>query len=317
MAESGAAAGAGFSDRDRGSIRRRDRNRPGHAENPAPSGCRVRHCAGTTIPAPPRAPHNGATGLPRGARCGLFFRLRGRPPARHRRGRSPFNQPTRDHADGATLGRRDAKASQRPRRPAMRAWSRGRGSNQDRGRIRICGRWNQPASVHHHRRRDAGATNIAAPFVAPTSRGTGILPALHSPTGRESVATKSDTRRSNASPILNCDGLASFAIFAVKLRCCDGATLSRSVGDEREVLPAQPLLVEHRQPSRTSAGTSSSLVRSHNRVDQGLLTEVIGPAHRHRRSRPCRAHRSRRRRRWGCCPRARPRHGDPRPETRP
>ncbi len=31
-------------------------------------------------------------------------------------------------------------------------------------------RWNQPASVHHHRRRDAGATSIAAPFVAPPSR---------------------------------------------------------------------------------------------------------------------------------------------------
>ncbi len=74
-------------------------------------------------PAPPRAPHNGATGLPRGARCGLLSRPRGRPPARHRRGRSPLNQPTSDHADGATLGRRDAKASRRPRRPVLRAWS--------------------------------------------------------------------------------------------------------------------------------------------------------------------------------------------------
>ncbi len=33
----------------------------------------------------------------------------------------PSNQPTSDHADGATLGRRDAKASQRPRRSVMRA----------------------------------------------------------------------------------------------------------------------------------------------------------------------------------------------------
>jgi hypothetical protein len=48
------------------------------------------------------------TGLPRGARCGLLSRRRGRPPACHRRGRSPHNQPTSDHADGATLGRRDA-----------------------------------------------------------------------------------------------------------------------------------------------------------------------------------------------------------------
>jgi len=45
---------------------------------------------------------------------------RGRPPACHRRGRSPLNQPTRDHADGATLGRWDARASQRPRRPGTR-----------------------------------------------------------------------------------------------------------------------------------------------------------------------------------------------------
>ncbi len=66
------------------------------------------------------APHKVHAGLPRGARCGLFSRLRSRPPARHRRGRSPLNQPTRDHADGATLGRRDANASQRPRRPVSK-----------------------------------------------------------------------------------------------------------------------------------------------------------------------------------------------------
>ncbi len=63
------------------------------------------------------------TGLPRGARCGQLSRPRGRPPARHRRGRSPPHLPTRDHADGATLGRRDANASGRPRRPVLRAWS--------------------------------------------------------------------------------------------------------------------------------------------------------------------------------------------------
>jgi hypothetical protein len=60
------------------------------------------------------------TGLPRRARCGLLSRLRDRPPACHRCGRSPPNQPTSDHADGATLGRWDANASRRPRRPGMR-----------------------------------------------------------------------------------------------------------------------------------------------------------------------------------------------------
>ena len=70
-----------------------------------------------------RDPHKVHAGLPRDARCGLLFRLRGRPPAHHRRGRSPLTQPTSDHADGATLGRRDAKASQRPRRPVSRACS--------------------------------------------------------------------------------------------------------------------------------------------------------------------------------------------------
>ena len=64
-----------------------------------------------------------------------FSRRRGRPPARHRRGRSPLNQPTRDHADGATLGRRDANASRRPRRPApIEPRSRVRCRSRDRGR---------------------------------------------------------------------------------------------------------------------------------------------------------------------------------------
>ena len=75
--------------------------------------CRYHH------EAPRHAAHNGAAGLPREARCGLLFRLRGRPPACHRLGRSPSNQPTSDHADGATLGRWDARASQRPRRPEL------------------------------------------------------------------------------------------------------------------------------------------------------------------------------------------------------
>ena len=45
--------------------------------------CRINH------PAPRRTAHNVHAGLPRGARCGRLFRLRDRPPARHRRGRSP------------------------------------------------------------------------------------------------------------------------------------------------------------------------------------------------------------------------------------
>ncbi len=38
---------------------------------------------------------------------------------------------------------------------------RNHSSDRDRGRIRIRGRWNQPASVHHHRRRDAGASTAS------------------------------------------------------------------------------------------------------------------------------------------------------------
>ncbi len=73
-----------------------------------PSGCRVRHCAGTTTRLRARAPHNGATGLPREARCGLAL-----PATRQAAGApsawsQPPHSPTRDHADGATLGRRDA-----------------------------------------------------------------------------------------------------------------------------------------------------------------------------------------------------------------
>ncbi len=52
---------------------------------------------------------------------------------------------------------------------------RSRGRDRDRGRIR--GRLNLRASTRHHRRRDAGATSIAAPFVAPASRGRWNQPA--------------------------------------------------------------------------------------------------------------------------------------------
>ena len=96
-------------------------------------------------PGPAALPAQCHTGLPRGARCGLLSRLRGRPPACHRRGRSPSRLPTRDHADGATLGRWDATASQRPRRPVMRTGS-GTGARPEKGRgsIRIRGRLTNP-----------------------------------------------------------------------------------------------------------------------------------------------------------------------------
>jgi hypothetical protein len=95
---------------------------------PGPFLCR------NDLPATPRLAHKTRTGLPRRARCGLLLRLRGRPPACHRRGRSPHNQPTSDHADGATLGRWDAAASRRPRRPEMRVpWIATRSINDSEG----------------------------------------------------------------------------------------------------------------------------------------------------------------------------------------
>ena len=87
---------------------------------PRPTGVPGPHLCRNDLPAERSAPAQMPTGLPRGARRGQFSRLRGRPPARHRRGRSPLRSPTRDRADGATLGRRDANASRRPRRPGMR-----------------------------------------------------------------------------------------------------------------------------------------------------------------------------------------------------
>ena len=48
-----------------------------------------------------------------------LFRPRGRPPACHRRGRSPLPSPPRDRADGATLGR-PRHQPRRTRRPTFR-----------------------------------------------------------------------------------------------------------------------------------------------------------------------------------------------------
>ncbi len=64
----------------------------GHARDRAPSGCRVRHCAGSTLRHAVR-PAQCRTGLPREERWGLLLRLRGRPPAFQRRGRRPPNPP--------------------------------------------------------------------------------------------------------------------------------------------------------------------------------------------------------------------------------
>ncbi len=49
-----------------------------------------------------------------------------RPPAYHRRGRSPFNRPTSDHADGATLGRQGRPRRPGPKEPGPAAASRQR-----------------------------------------------------------------------------------------------------------------------------------------------------------------------------------------------
>jgi hypothetical protein len=76
--------------------------------------CRARHCAGNDLPASRLAPHNADAGQPpRHTVPVRLSTLRGRPPASHRRGRSPLPSPSRDRADGATLSRRD-------RRPALR-----------------------------------------------------------------------------------------------------------------------------------------------------------------------------------------------------
>ncbi len=94
---------------------------------------------------------------------------------------SAWSQPSQStHArprrwcDAGSPGRPSVPAAQKAGAEGM---VRNNGSDRDRGRIRIRGRWDQPASVHHHRRRDAGATNISAPLAAPASRGRWNQPA--------------------------------------------------------------------------------------------------------------------------------------------
>jgi len=96
-----------------------------------------------------RSPQNVIPGSPGRRATSWFSRLRGRPRPRYRCGRSPPNQPTSDHADGATLVSWDAKASQLTRRPGIRDSVRNRdrdrgsdrdsGSDSDRGSHRASG----------------------------------------------------------------------------------------------------------------------------------------------------------------------------------
>ena len=82
--------------------------------------CRARHCAGNDPSASCLAPHNADAGQP--PRYTVPVRPstpRGRPPASHRRGRSPLPPPPRDRADGTTLGG-SRHQPRRTRRPALR-----------------------------------------------------------------------------------------------------------------------------------------------------------------------------------------------------
>jgi len=99
------------------------RNRFTTRGKPRPIGVPGMALCQMNITATRHAPHKVHAGLPREARCGLLLRLRGRPPALEQRGRSPSIHHPHDHAARATLGRCDALAAQRSRRPGMRAAS--------------------------------------------------------------------------------------------------------------------------------------------------------------------------------------------------
>ncbi len=131
----GSGAASGISDRGSGRGRdQRQRQKSGSASGTAPEANQdprksaPHRGAGFNI-VPERLPGFAAlpaqchTGLPRGARCGLLFRPRGRPPALEQRGRSPSIHHPRDHAARATLVRWDARASRRARRPESRTAS--------------------------------------------------------------------------------------------------------------------------------------------------------------------------------------------------
>jgi len=126
----------------------------------------------------PEEPHGGASRSAQGpCRAPPGSEMRSSAPATRKAAGVPSagSQPSqstherpRRWCDAGSPGRQCVPAAQKA---GIEGMVRNTGSDRDRGRILIRGRLNQPASVHHHRRRDAGATNIAAHFVAPPSRG--------------------------------------------------------------------------------------------------------------------------------------------------
>ncbi len=74
-------------------------------------------------PAPPRATHNGASGLPREAPRDRFSRLRRRPPFARSAWSTPSPSPPNDHDDWATLGRPTSQKAGDARRIAGRQWT--------------------------------------------------------------------------------------------------------------------------------------------------------------------------------------------------
>ena len=95
------------------------------------------------------------------------FRPRGRPPACHRRGRSPLPSPPRDRADGATLGR-PRQEPRRARRPAPRdAKAAIRNSNQvQRSGSAIGGSEQHPACEHASTKSDTAPIALRPPSSA-------------------------------------------------------------------------------------------------------------------------------------------------------
>ncbi len=148
----------------------------GHAENPAPSGCRVRFCAGATSRLRLASRTKCGPGSPgeRDAVCSTGYEAGRRRAIGGVAALPATSARPRRWCDAGAPGRQSVTAAQKA---GVEAMVRNNGSNRDRGRIHIRKRSNQPASVHHHRRRDAGATSIAAPLAAPTSDGRWNQPA--------------------------------------------------------------------------------------------------------------------------------------------
>ena len=97
---------------------------------------------------------------------------RSRPPACHRRGRSPLPSPPRDRADGATLGR-PRHEPRRTRRPALRDAKASSSTNRPRvaWTTRGLGAWRcsvREAAWHRSHRlpRGAGPTHGTAPIAS-------------------------------------------------------------------------------------------------------------------------------------------------------